>query len=270
MNTSLRHAAVAGRFYPDEANRLRHDIDYYTQTEGDKVRAIACVAPHAGYVYSGHVAGAVYGRLQLPTRFIILCPNHTGAGAPLAIMREGAWLTPLGQVSVDTELATDLMSACSGLEEDTASQRSEHGVEVQIPFLQAFLRQFTFVPITIGVNRYEPLMQLGEAVGEVVASHPGEVLIIASTDMNHYESDDVTRTKDSAAIAEILKLDPRKLYDVVVTQKISMCGYGPTVAMLTAAVRLGAKSADLVKYATSGGVSGDRDFVVGYAGVVIR
>ena len=267
--STVRHPAVAGRFYPARPQILMRDVQSYLAAAGDKIDAMGCVVPHAGYMYSGHVAGAVYARLALPERFIILCPNHTGMGRPLAIMSEGAWDTPLGQAEIDHELALELRNTFPSISEDASAHRAEHALEVQLPFLQALRKKFKFVPITVGVGSYEPLAELGEAMARVVAAHDDKVLIIASSDMNHYESDAVTRVKDHKAIEPILKLDPKGLYEVVVNEDVSMCGYGPTVAMLTASRRLGAESAELIKYATSGDVSGDRDAVVGYAGVIV-
>lgn len=268
--STVRHPAVAGRFYPAQPEVLLRDLRSYFAPTGEKIEAAGCVVPHAGYMYSGHVAGAVYARLVLPERFIILCPNHTGRGRPLAIMSEGAWDTPLGQTEIDHELAMDLRDAFPELSEDASAHRAEHALEVQLPFLQALRQKFKFVPIAVGMGSYEPLAELGEAIAGVIAAQDGKVLIIASSDMNHYESDAITRIKDSKAIEPILMLDPRGLFNAVVKEDISMCGYGPAVAMLTAARRLGAKSAELVKYATSGDITGDRDAVVGYAGVIVR
>ncbi len=270
MFTAVREPAVAGYFYPRSPEGLRQEIRNYTTQAGEKISALACVVPHAGYMYSGHVAGAVYGRLQLPARFVILCPNHTGYGRPLAVMTEGAWQTPLGQAKIDHELAQALCRACSLLEQDDMAHRGEHAIEVQLPFLQAALPEFSFVPIAVGTARYESLQALGEAMAEVLRQESDPVMLISSSDMNHYEPDDVTRVKDRKAIDKILALDPRGLYDVVTAESISMCGFAPTVAALTAAKLVGATSAEVIKYATSGDVSGDRSAVVGYAGVVIQ
>jgi MEMO1 family protein len=271
--TSLRHPAVAGRFYPRNPDDLRAEVRGYlspaSTVKQSPVRAIGCITPHAGYMYSGHVAGAVFARVQIPTRCIVLCPNHTGTGRALAIMSEGAWETPLGEVSLDTELAAALKQRFPALQEDSAAHRAEHAAEVELPFLQLLQPELKFVPIALGTWQFEPLEQLGKALADVIAAQKDPVLIVASSDMNHYESDMITRVKDHRAIERILTLDPRGLYDVVRQQDISMCGFGPTVAMLTAARQLGAKSAELVKYATSGDVSGDRDQVVGYAGVIV-
>lgn len=269
MHASVRHPAVAGRFYPSNHDTLLADVQSYLSPREATVSALGCVAPHAGYVYSGSVAGAVYARLDVPGRCIVLCPNHTGMGHPLSIMSEGAWETPLGPVSIDSALAETLRQQFPPLSEDAAAHRAEHAVEVQLPFLQARRPHFRFVPIAVGTGEFEVLEGLGKAIADVVEAQDERVLIIASSDMNHYESDKVTRVKDHKAIERILALDARGLFDVVMKEDISMCGYGPTVAMLTAAKRLGATQAELVKYATSGDVSGDRNMVVGYAGVIV-
>jgi AmmeMemoRadiSam system protein B len=269
-STVVRRPAVAGRFYPGDPEDLRSEVEsYLSQSEKTEVQAIGCIAPHAGYMYSGHVAGAVFAHVQIPNVCVVMCPNHTGMGVPLSIMSEGAWKTPLGEVAIDGELASALKGQFPALEEDTAAHRAEHAIEVELPFLQLRQPSLRFVPITVGTGRFEALEGLGKALGQVIAAWKERVLIVASSDMNHYESDSVTRTKDHVAIEQILRLDARGLFDVVTQQKISMCGYGPAVAMLNAARDLGAKSAELVKYATSGDVSGDRQMVVGYAGVVV-
>jgi AmmeMemoRadiSam system protein B len=221
-------------------------------------------------MYSGHVAGAVYARLEIPQRCVVLCPNHTGAGHPLAVMTRAAWQTPLGEVAADTELGLDLLNRFPMLQEDSAAHRNEHAIEVQLPFLQTRQPELRFVPIAVGTTDFDALAGLGEALAATIAALGDKVLVIASSDMNHYESDAVTRVKDHKAIERVLALDPRGLWEVVMRQHISMCGFGPAVAMLTAAKRLGANSAQLVKYATSGDVSGDRDMVVGYAGIIVN
>lgn len=271
--TILRHAAVAGRFYPDDPDDLRAEaLAYLAQTNSTNqtpVRALGCIAPHAGYMYSGHVAGAVFARVEVPERCIVMCPNHTGMGRALAIMSEGAWQTPLGEVAIDAALAEALKARFPALQEDSAAHRAEHAAEVELPFLMLRQPELKFVPIALGTGQFEVLEQLGKALADVIAVQNDSVLIVASSDMNHYESDVVTRAKDHRALERILSLDPRGLFDVVTQQNISMCGFGPAVAMLTAARQLGAKSAELVKYATSGDVSGDRNMVVGYAGIVV-
>jgi AmmeMemoRadiSam system protein B len=270
MHPGIRHPAVAGRFYPRDRDTLIADVQSYISPREETVGALGCVVPHAGYIYSGHVAGAVYARLHIPKRCILLCPNHTGMGRPLSIMSDGAWQTPLGSVAIDSLLADTLKQRFRLLSEDADAHRAEHAAEVQLPFLQTCRPEFTFVPIALGTAQFEVLETLGEAMAEVVGVQDERVLIIASSDMNHYENDQVTRVKDHKAIERILALDPRGLFDVVMNEDISMCGFGATVVMLTAAKRLGAKSAALIKYATSGDVSGDHEMVVGYAGVLVQ
>jgi AmmeMemoRadiSam system protein B len=269
--TSIRHPAVAGRFYPSDPEVLRQDIRGYLANSGEArpIRALGCLAPHAGYMYSGHVAGAVFVALEIPELCLVLCPNHTGMGRPLAIMSEGSWQTPLGDVPIDSIFAAALKQRCPLLEEDSAAHRTEHAAEVELPFLQFVQPNLNFVPIAIGTSQFEALGQLGDAIADVIASQQTPILIVASSDMNHYESDAITRVKDHSAIEAILHLDARGLYERVTCQHISMCGFGPAIAMITATKKLGAKSAELVRYATSGDISGDCDLVVGYAGIIV-
>ncbi|MGA2004626.1 MAG: AmmeMemoRadiSam system protein B [Terriglobales bacterium] len=270
MTSAVRTPAVAGRFYPGRAEELLREIHQFTSPARPAlVSAIGCIAPHAGYMYSGHVAGAVYSQIDIPEHCIILCPNHTGKGVPLAIMTATAWQTPLGEVAPSPELSTHLLRRFPALEEDSAAHRSEHAIEVQLPFLQAQQKNLHIVPIAIGTSNYEVLHALGEAVADVVKASSEKVLIVASSDMSHYEPDAITRIKDHKAIDRILALDPRGLWEVVMKEEISMCGFGPTVAMLAAAKLLGATAATLVRYATSGDISGDRETVVGYAGMIV-
>lgn len=267
----IRRAAVAGRFYPGRRSELTEALKSYAEPAEQRVRAVGLVVPHAGYIYSGHVAGAVYSRVELPSRYVILCPNHTGFGPPLSVMKAGAWETPLGEILIDEEMAAAIMKQEEALEDDTFAHQFEHALEVQLPFLQHLAgREVRFVPITIGTSQLARLQALGAAIAMAVEAIDRSTLVVASSDMNHYEPDSVTRIKDRKAIDKVLEIDPKGLYDVVHKEDISMCGYAPTISMLTAARSLGASSAELVKYATSGDVSGDFSSVVGYAGLIIR
>jgi len=284
MTPAVRTPAVAGRFYPGRAEDLLREVREFTSPsktpiETGRIDAIGCVAPHAGYIYCGSVAGAVYSRLKIPERCVILCPNHTGKGRPLAIMANTTWQTPLGEVAADADMAARLLRRFPALQEDSAAHRAEHAIEVQLPFLQASRPELKIVPIAIGTSDFDVLRGLGETLADVIADHheedqkterPAKVLIIASSDMNHYESDTITRIKDHKAIERVLAMDARGLWEVVLNEDISMCGFGPTVVMLTAAKLLGATSATLLKYATSGDVSGDYESVVGYAGIIVE
>ncbi len=271
MTSLVRTPAVAGRFYPGSREELLREIrEYTTPAAAGRVAAIGCVVPHAGYMYSGHVAGAVFSRVEIPEHCIILCPNHTGRGRPLAAMTATTWETPLGKVAASSELGSQLLRRFPPLEEDGAAHRVEHAIEVQLPFLQAEQKKLHIVPIAIGTRDYDILRGLGEAVGDVISESKNRTLVVASSDMNHYESDAVTRVKDRKAIERVLALDARGLWETVMNEDISMCGFGPTVIMLTAAKKLGATSATLVRYATSGDVSGDFERVVGYAGIIVE
>ncbi len=266
----IRPPAVAGRFYPDDPQRLCVAVDSFLAGGGErKIPARACIVPHAGYVYSGGVAGEVYRCMEIPSRVILLGPRHFPRGAPLAILSEGAWETPLGVARIDHPLAEKIVGAFPLLLEDAVAHSTEHSLEVQLPFLQRLVPSLTFVPIVIGLAQWDHLEALGHALAGVISAEPEPVLIVASSDMNHYENDAVTRIKDRKAIDQILALDSRKLYDTVRDEKISMCGYAAAVAALVAVRGLGAKRAELVRYATSGQVNGDMEQVVGYAGIVV-
>ncbi len=268
----IRPPAVAGRFYSSEPETLTQQIERFVSSSGasQKVRALGCIVPHAGYMYSGYVAGAVYAAIEIPKKYILLGPRHFPRGEAMAILTEGSFSTPLGEAKIDAALAAALAHACPRLREDAVAHEREHSVEVQIPFLQYLAKDFSFVPVVLATDRYGAIEELGRAVAQVIAAASEPVLAIASTDMNHYESDAVTRVKDGRAIERILALDPRGLYETVRSEGITMCGYAATTALLVAMRELRATEARLVRYATSGDVSGDREQVVGYAGVVIR
>jgi len=266
----IRKPAVSGRFYPANPDELQNALNGFFEPVETRSKVRGLVVPHAGYMYSGHVAGAVYSRIELPLRVIVLCPNHTGFGVPLSIMRSGAWQTPLGEIQIDEELCAELMKSDPHLQHDIEAHRFEHALEVQLPFIQhRWGQSVRFVPITLGTSNFDTLQELGRALAKVIQTFAPEALIIASSDMNHYESDAITRVKDRKAIDQILALNPAGLYDVVRREHISMCGYGPAISMLTAAKLVGASKAELVRYATSGDVSLDFDHVVGYAGITV-
>ncbi len=257
---SVRQPAVAGRFYPSSPRVLGRDLAEFLGAgfaSAEKVSgAKGCVVPHAGYVYSRHVAGAVYRRLEPHSAYVMLCPNHTGRGKPLAVMSSGCWSTPLGQAVIDRELAKALCQADPDIEEDSLAHVGEHALEVQLPFLQTIQSEFRFVPITIGGSDFDLLEKLGRALASVTQDFERSIFLIASSDMNHFEPDLITRVKDEKAIEKILALNPQELYEVVQQEKISMCGYGSAVAMLTATKELGATKAELARYATSSNVVG--------------
>ncbi len=268
----IRPPAVAGTFYEGTADRLTRQVDACFAANppapAQKQRFLGAVVPHAGLMYSGHVAAAFYGIAELPRRFIILCPNHTGAGHFAAINREGAWRTPFGDVAIDTVLADALMAKTQLLAEDSRAHAREHSLEVQLPFLQRLIGNLTFVPICLGAHRYEYAEEIGRAIAEVLKNER-HVAILASSDLNHYEDQRETMRKDQLAIDQVLARNPQELWRVVDEYDVSMCGFIPTTTMLVAANALGATDAQLIKHATSGDVNGDYSHVVGYASVSI-
>jgi predicted class III extradiol MEMO1 family dioxygenase len=293
-----RQPAVAGHFYPGTREALRRQVEEFI-VSAEKVRALGIMSPHAGLIYSGRVAGAVYSSVELPDTFVLIGPNHTGLGAPVSIMREGTWETPLGSVDIDEPLARSILSRSPRIHEDSLAHLREHSLEVQLPFIQYFKKTFKIVPIQMLDTRLETCLDVGRAVGEAIAEcalsrfhskTPGadgmrnaegkpevrnpqseirNALIVASSDMSHYERAAAAKEKDYEAIRHILTLDPEGLYNTVKNNGITMCGYGPTAAMLAACKSLGASEARLVKYANSGEVSGDYEQVVGYAGIIV-
>ena len=265
----LRLAAVSGRFYPSDPAELAAQVEQYSGIDSSvkKGAARACLVPHAGYMYSGHVAGAVFSRIALPQKIVILGVRHFPRGEPVAILSDGAWRTPLGDASIDALMAKALTSECPLFREDHLAHSAEHSLEVQIPFLQVLAPGFTFVPIALGTVRFEDLVSVGQALARVLAATP-DALLLTTSDLNHYENDETTRRKDRKAIEELLALDARGLYDTCRNEHISMCGLGPAVAMLTALRALNTTHAELVRYATSADVSGDTSAVVGYAGLI--
>lgn len=266
----VRAPAVAGTFYSRDPEALRRDVSDALGSERGDEQFIAAVVPHAGYMYSGAVAGSLYSRVRLPRRFIILCPNHTGWGSPASINVAGRWRTPLGDVPIDTELAEQLRAECPFLEDDTRAHIREHSLEVQLPFLQQLVGDFTFVPICLALPSYEDCRRLGEAIAHVIQRESkGSVAVIASSDLNHYENQETTLQKDQRAIDAVLALDGRTLWNRVRDERITMCGYIPTCTAIEAARVLGATRAQLVRHATSGDVSGDYSAVVGYCAVTI-
>lgn len=266
----IRTPAVAGQFYKGTQRGLEEEVRRLTRDVEERIPALGIVVPHAGYFYSGAVAGEVFSSVDLPDRHLIFCPNHSGMGARAAVMSHGAWRMPWGDVRIDEPLAESLLAASPLLEEDSSAHRMEHSLEVQLPFLRRFRDDIRFVPVALGHLSIEECRSLGEAAAEAIRKSNSPVLLIASSDMTHYEPDVSARRKDEKAIARILALDPEGLFRTVRSERITMCGVVPTTVVLFAAVSLGATKARLIKYATSGDAGGDYDRVVGYAGLAIQ
>jgi AmmeMemoRadiSam system protein B len=263
----LRSAVVAGQFYPGQKQSLFQAVDSLVSSTATEKPAIALMSPHAGYIYSGGVAGQTFSGVKIPDDVIILGPNHHGRGHMAAVFASGAWETPLGQTKISADLAKRILSECPMTAEDLVAHRYEHSLEVQLPFLQFRAPHSSIVPICISHMPLVTLLQLGDGLARAILSSRGKPLIVASTDMTHYESGNVARKKDCLALEKVLALDPEGLYEVVQEHQISMCGVLPTVVMLQAALALGAENAELIAYSNSGDVTGDQSEVVGYAGV---
>lgn len=270
-NLKIRKPAVAGQFYPSVYDSLKKEIEGFIDKKAVKSNVIACVLPHAGYRYSGAVAGKTVSQINIKEKVIILGPNHTGYGPDLSIMTEGTWETPLGNIEIDSELAQATLNASHYLKEDTLAHTYEHSVEVELPFLQFFRNDFKIMPIVFLAQDKTVLKKVGDEIAGAVDKKgvKDSTLIVASTDLTHYEPQSVAERKDKQAIKAILELDEDKLMDVVEKENISMCGWGPVTVALTTSKILGAKNARLIQYQTSGNVTGDKSSVVGYAGIII-
>ncbi len=266
----IRSPAVAGKFYPESPAKLEKMIQGMVDEKVGREEVIGLVSPHAGYIYSGSVAAATIARVKPKDTFIILGPNHSGRGKPFSIMTEGTWQTPLGEVAIDSRLAKQILDGSAYLEEDESAHQSEHSIEVQLPFLQYFMKDFRLVPIVLTHATGSVYKEIGSAIARAVKDSSREVVIIASSDMTHYEPDESARRKDNSAIEAMLALDEDELLKRVDESKISMCGYAPVVSLISAVKELGAREAELVSYQTSGDTTGDYRSVVGYAGIIIK
>jgi len=267
----LRAPAVAGQFYPADRNSLAQAVSELTPlvSPSDKKKVLAVISPHAGYIFSGSVAGQTFGGVEIPEDVIILGPNHHGRGAPLALMKEGAWEMPMGRVPLNHELAELILKNSTDIEIDDTAHRFEHSLEVQIPFLQALQSNLKIAPIVVSHIPFELCRKTGKALAETITEYDKPVMLVASTDMTHYESRSSATEKDRMALSKITGLDPQGLYETVVGRGITMCGIMPTTIVLTAALDLGAKKAELIRYTDSGQTTGDTDQVVGYAGLIV-
>lgn len=267
----IRNAAFAGSFYPASAPELTEQIKQFAEAAVLPTAAIGVLAPHAGYVYSGKTACHTFQRACIPQTAVVLSPNHTGRGASIAMYTKGMWRTPLGEALVDPGLADELQKAIPGAKSDFAAHDNEHALEVQLPFLQYFRKDVRIVPITLKHLGLERCREIGQAIGAVLQKRlPDAPLLVASSDMTHYESAEVARAKDRRAIEQLLQLSPEGLYRTVEEGQISMCGVIPATVMLYAAKILGASRAELVRYSNSGEINGETERVVGYAGIIIR
>ena len=260
---------ASGSFYPGNKEQLEEALKALIDDTQEKQRALGVISPHAGYVYSGPVMGRVFSRIEVPGTVVIMAPNHTGGGTPYSIWPDGTWRTPIGDTQIDEELVTEILDSCELIEKDTAAHVNEHSAEVILPFLQYNNPQVKIVVIVIRSRNFEDLRIIGKSIGSVLNKTKPETLVVASSDMTHYESQKSAETKDQNAIKEIVALREKGLYEVVRDLGISMCGVSPVISMMACSKERNAEKAELISYATSGDVTGDHDNVVGYAGVII-
>jgi MEMO1 family protein len=264
-----RQPAVAGQFYAGNSTQLRSDLAGLIPESHTHRNVTGIIAPHAGYVYSGAIAGQVYAAIEIPATVLILGPNHHGAGAGAAFYPDGQWLTPLGPVTINSRLNSLLQQHVPLIRSDTIAHEFEHSLEVQVPFIQYLRPDATICAICLGHGGYDAVRQIGEGIAAAIRAYGEEVLIVASSDMTHYETAESARRKDEQALERVLKFDPQGLLQVCRSEGITMCGVVPAAVMLVAAGDLGATQAELVAYGTSGDVTGDNRQVVGYAAVTV-
>jgi AmmeMemoRadiSam system protein B len=279
----IRKPAVAGLFYESNPESLRKRIKWCYQHQlgpgripdkiGKKRTIKGLMAPHAGYQYSGPVAAHSYLELAedgFPETVVIMCPNHTGLGSGVSTMTEGTWQTPLGNVQIDEEFAIELVSHHALMDTDPAAHLQEHSCEVQLPFLQYIGPDFSLVPVCMWMQDLETASELGEAIAETSRKLGRDIVIIASTDFTHYQPQEVAKAQDKQVLEAIKAMNEKLLMKRVAEHNVTMCGYGPVAAALVASKAMGANSAEILKYATSGDATGDYSSVVGYASAVFR
>lgn len=280
---NLRQPAVAGSFYEGDSKSLNVQIEncflhkigpgeipLVNPKKGNNI--IGFVSPHAGYMYSGPVAANGFYKIALdgkPDTIIILGPNHQGFGENISIMAEGKWKTPLGELEIDAEIAEDILKNSKIIKNDKKAHQYEHSIEVQLPFIQyIFGKDIKFVPICMTRQDINTDIEIAQSICSSVVDK--NILIIASSDFTHYEPQEYAKNVDKQAINAILEFNPKKLYEIIYRQNLTMCGPGPITVMLIVCETLGAKKAELLKYATSGDVSGMYAQVVGYASILIK
>ena len=264
-----RQPAVAGQFYPGSEDKLRETLSRLIPEKRSPQKVKGVISPHAGYVYSGAIAGKLFSQITIPPTVLIIGPNHHGTGAAAALYPDGEWLTPLGAVSINSRLDSLLLRHTPYIRSDSVAHQLEHSLEVQLPFIQYLRPDVTISAICLGHGDYAQLRDIGHGIAAAISEFGGEVLVVASSDMTHYESAVSARLKDEIALERALALDGKGLLDVCHSRRITMCGVVPATVMIEAALQLGATKAELVAYGTSGDVTGDDLQVVGYAAVTV-
>ena len=266
----MRQPAVADRFYPGSPEPLALTVNKLLAAGHNtgKQKAFAVVSPHAGYVYSGALAAKTLNSVEIPETVIIIGPNHHGRGAPVALSM-ATWDMPMGKVPVDKEICDLILRHCPAIQIDELAHEFEHSLEVQIPFLQMLQEKLSIVPLVVSRISYLLCEEVADALAQAISTSARHILIVASSDMSHYEPRKSTEKKDRLALQCLEQLDPNTLYHTVIGSGISMCGVIPVVIALLTSKSLGANNYRLIGYTDSGYVSGDTAQVVSYAGVII-
>jgi len=271
MVPTVRRPAVAGYFYPADPSALREEIDSFTPSGEARVQAYGLIVPHGSYRHAGAITGAAFWRVVIPRRCIVIGPSHTGSWMPWSLMTGGAYRTPLGDVPIDAACAAALQARCAFLETDAWSQRGEHAIEVPLPFLQHLgPNDLSIVPIVMGADRAEEFAQLAQALAQVIRMLEEPVLLIASSDFSHYESQACVAEQDRVLLNAVQTMDGGSLVRLVQNQRPLMCGYGAVACVLDASRQLGARRVGLVRYGTSADAGGDPHSAIGYASLLIE
>ena len=266
----IREAVVGGQFYPDQTKALNELIESFKPKRPVKISAKGMILPHAGFIYSGRVAVATVSKVLPKKRLILLGPNHTGKGAQFSLWKQGAWRIIDKEIGIDEELAAAILSNGKSISADTTAHTLEHSIEVELPILDYFFNNFKFVPIACQKASLETYREAAEQIFEAVKELKEDFLLIASTDLTHYEPEATARKKDLRAIEAIINLDEEELLKRIYEENITLCGEAPLAILILCLKKLGAGKSQVVLYQTSGEVSGDKSSVVGYVGMIIQ
>ena len=266
----LRETVAAGQFYPKNKEDLQKTIKNFLPDKISKISAKAIILPHAGYVYSGKVAVTTVSMVLAKKRIIILGPNHTGSGSTFSLYPYGSWQTPLGVIDVDRELHEAIISNGNNIKIDARAHEHEHSIEVELPILKYFFKQFTFIALSCKKTTIQAYEKVAEQLFLALKAFRNEIILVASTDLTHYEPEPAARKKDRQVIEAIINIDADQLLNVVKKKNITMCGIAPVAILLKYLKKIEAKKAQVALYQTSGDVCGDYDSVVGYAGIIIN
>jgi len=265
-----RKSVVAGQFYPGNKDDLEKTIKDFSPSNASKISAKAIILPHAGYVYSGKVAIATVSKVLARKRVLVLGPNHTGFGPTFSLYPQGSWQTPFGVVDIDKELHDAIMKSGDAIEVDTLAHEQEHSIEVELPILKYFFKEFTLIALTCMPSTMPAYEEVAEQLFLALKPFKDEIILAASTDLTHYEPEPTARKKDREAIEAIINLDADQLLNIVKKKNITMCGVAPVAILLKYLKKIGAKKAQVALYQTSGDACGDYSSVVGYAGIIIN